>query len=276
MKFCSFPAKKLWILKRPPDFEKIMIASTLYKDIHGLGYAELRKILRPFCKISTTSIQHNVHAVRKELKRWGESVIVPGSLKKLQRAASRTTRPDFCSDVTLWIDSTDFRIKGKKSVHKDKSCWSYKCKGPGRRLLTICDGKGVTQWVSPMHKPTEYDGDLLIFYARELDEKFKGCHMIGDNHFRKATDLLKNIKLITNKAKPSHRITVNGRRVMAQLSDEETHANSVIAGVRGRIEAPYGWLKTNFESFYKPFYEDRKQHHCLIIYALAIHRYKFQ
>ena len=57
-----------------------------------------------------------------------------------------------------------------------------------------------------------------------------------------------------------------------RLSEEEERHNSVVAGVRGKIEAPYGWLKGRFLALQKPFYEDEEQHTCLVWYALACHR----
>ena len=57
---------------------------------------------------------------------------------------------------------------------------------------------------------------------------------------------------------------VKGKKVLHQLTEEEERVNEIIAGVRGKVEAPYGWIKSNFKGLQKPFYEDKTQHDCLV------------
>jgi hypothetical protein len=49
--------------------------------------------------------------------------------------------------------------------------------------------------------------------------------------------------------------------------------NEVIAGVRGKVESPYGWVKQYFLALSKLFYEDKKQHDYYVVkVAFTYHR----
>ena len=146
--------------------------------------------------------------VRKELKRWVKTIVKPDPPGKLSRRAKKTSRPGMCSEVVLWIDSMDFRVKGKRSVHRKKEEWSHKTRSPARRWVTICDARACTQWISKCHLPTHYDGDIVISNVSELESLFSGLTMIGDNHFRKSEDFFTSIKLVTNKARAGRPRTV--------------------------------------------------------------------
>jgi hypothetical protein len=108
------------------------------------------------------------------------------------------------------MDSTDFRIKGKRSLHKSKMHHAKKLQSPGRRWLTICNARGQTQWVSSPHLPTFYDGNLAIRYAMLLQSYFEYSIIVADNHFRKATSHFENITLIIPKSKAGRRKKVDG------------------------------------------------------------------
>ena len=268
----KFPPKSLWATNRTRDFAEEMILLTLYKDIFAVSYSELLTMVQPRLKLAKESIQHNVKSTRKELRKWAKTIIVPDDSSCLSCVAASLDRPKPCDKVTLWIDSSDFRAKGKQSIHKDKSNWSHKLHSPGRRWLTIMNGKGAPQWISEFHKPTDYDGDLIIFYAKVIDEKFKGETMIGDNHFKKAVDFLHKVTLISPRLNAGRHQVIDGKKVPRKLPEADQQHNSVISGVRGKVEAPYGWVKSQFYCLSQPFYEDANQHDCVIWTAFAVHR----
>ena len=56
------------------------------------------------------------------------------------------------------------------------------------------------------------------------------------------------------------------------LSKEDEEHNQKISLVRGKVEAPYGWVKLHFTALTKPFFESEKQHHYLVMYSFAVHR----
>ena len=166
----------------------------------------------------------------------GKTIIVPDDSSCLSHVAASLDRPKPCDKVTLWIDSSDFQAKGKQSIHKDKSNWSHKLHSPGQQWLTMMNGKGSPQWISECHKPTDYDGDLTIFYAKEVDEKFKGETMIGDNHFKKAVDFLNKVTLISPRLNAGRHQVIDGKKVPCKLLEADQQHNSVISGVYGKVE----------------------------------------
>ena len=222
--------------------------------------------------MSNDGIQHNVKKCHVALLKWAKKVLVPQAPLRLTRLALKSNRPEGLDDVVLWIDSTDFHTKGKRSVHKEKACWSKKLSAPGRRWVTVTNVKGQAQWVSPPFLPTVYDGDITISCAAELDCLFPSLEMVGDNHFRKASPFLKSLTLHTNISKAGRPRMVQGKKVPVTLTPEEEEWNKKISLVRGKIEAPYGWCKRVFLSLDKPFYENEKQHDCVVNTALACHR----
>jgi hypothetical protein len=117
-----------------------------------------------------------------------------------------------------------------------------------------------------------YDGDIVISVSLELDCIFGQQEMVGDNHFRKATPFLKSLVLHTNITRAGRPKMVNGQKVSVRLSEEEEEWNRKISLVRGKIEAPYGWVKRVFLSLDRPFYENEKQHDCVVKVAFACHR----
>ena len=224
---------KLWGTTRPRNFVKGMVIATLLKDVQGLGYLKLRKRLAEWSDLSNEAIQHNVKLVRRALGKWAKSVISVDDHGRLGRVAAKTQRPPPLGAVVLWIDSTDFRIKGKQSVHRDKSQWSHKLKSPGRRWLTITNAKAQVQWVAGPYKPTQYDGDLTVLNVATLDMLFGRSHMVGDNHFKKAGEFFSKITLFTNISKGGRPKTVDGKKVPVTLTKEEEELNEKISLVRG-------------------------------------------
>jgi hypothetical protein len=126
--------------------------------------------------------------------------------------------------------------------------------------------------VFTFHQPTDYNSDLTLIYLFTIEKLFPHTTIIVDNHFRKATPFFTTITLITPVSKAGHPRIVNKKKVLNVLFHEEEHINEVIAGVRGKVESPYGWVKQHFLALSKPFYEDKKQHDYVVKVAFACHR----
>ena len=183
--------------------------------------------------MSNDGIQHNIKKCHVALLKWAKKVLVPQAPLWLARLVLKSNRPEGLVDVVLWIDSTDFRTKGKWSIHKEKVHWSKKLSAPGRCWVTVTNVKGQAQWVSPPFLPTVYDGDITISCAAELDRLFPSLEMVGDNHFRKATPFLKSLTLHTNISKAGRPRMVQGKKVPVTLTPEEEEWNKKISLVRG-------------------------------------------
>jgi hypothetical protein len=147
------------------------------------------------------------------------------SLRHPQSFLTRPIRPEGPESVELLVDSTEFQVKGKCSVYKDKLKWSHKLHSPGRCWVTVTNGRGQTQWVSPPFLPIVYDGDILISSGSVLDVLFPNLEMIGDNHFRKAAPLLKKVTLHTNITKAGRPRMADGKKIPVTLTPEEEEWN---------------------------------------------------
>jgi hypothetical protein len=69
--------------------------------------------------------------------------------------------PNALKDVNLWMDSSDFRLIGKKSVSTSDSSWSQKCNSPGQRYQFIMDGKSRIRKIWGGMSPKVDDGNHL-------------------------------------------------------------------------------------------------------------------
>ena len=97
-----------------------MVLITLYKDITATSYSDLQKEVAGWAHLSNETDQHNVKKVCLALQKWAKGVIIPQTPAKLAQMAAKSNRPEGLDGVVLWVD-TDFRMKGKCAVHKDKS-----------------------------------------------------------------------------------------------------------------------------------------------------------
>jgi hypothetical protein len=268
----SFEPKDIWAAERPRNEAAAVLLQALYKDIHGISYADLKKKVSHWFIQSNTSIQHNVKKARKKMFGWANTILKPSHFQVRKRAASKASRPPPCQHVTLWVDSTDFPITGRKTVRKKDPRWSQKLKRPARRWMVVTDAKTRTQFIAGPHQPTEYDGDILQYHAKTIDETFGGETMIGDTHYGTGVKCLKKVRMIAPKSAAGRPKIVDKKKVKRQLSEEDTKINDTISGVRARCENPFGWVEQCFEALSVPFAEDEMQHNFLVHVAFACHR----
>jgi hypothetical protein len=118
-------------------------------------------------------------------------------VNQLSHLAIRANHLISYENVSFWVDSIDFCIKEKKSLHKEKSKYAKKLKSPRRRWLTICNVQGQTQWISLLHLLTTNDNHIFSCYSTNIESSFPCITMIGDNHFRMAAFAFIIITLIT-------------------------------------------------------------------------------
>ena len=182
----TFEDKELWGKFKPEGFEEVMILATLYKDLFTISYSELHWKINKELQLVKKSIERNVKVVRKKLHTWSKTVLVSSTKAQLEHVAKHCCCPPPTENVSLWVDSTDLKTIYKKEDPNWKKTKSYMENHAARRWVTLCDAAGITQWVSQPYYPTEYNSDLLIHNAREIEKIFPKITIIGDNHFRKA------------------------------------------------------------------------------------------
>ena len=160
-----------------------MIYLWLYKDIEGIGYQNLAKIIRFPYKITHKSLRHNIQLIRALAALWALEYIHVGMPEEWNQAASQCHLNVQLRDTNLWMDSTDFPISGKCSMSKKNPYFSYKLKGPGQRFMAVFDGKGKIRKLWGGYSPKQHDGMFLKEHKQELSHDFEGGVIVADNHF---------------------------------------------------------------------------------------------
>lgn len=194
------------------------------------------------------------------------------TVTQLERMARKVNRPKITANVSVWMDSTDCRITGKASISRKDSRWSYKLNSPGNRWNVAFNAKGVAFFISGPWKPKLYDADIVISTKDVLESSLEGASIIGDCHYSKCKEFFTKITFITPYSEAGRPKIVAGKKVPFQLDAEKKEVNEEVYGVRGKAEAPFGWLTVKFRALDRPFGEDDDQHDCLFRYGLAIHK----
>ena len=163
----------------------------------------------------------------------------PIPIAELQKYRSEFHTSYFTGFVTLWTDSTEYRVKGKRKMSKYDDYYSYKVSGPGRKFLTILDGKTRSIFVFGPYAPRLPDSTILSMHRKKLEKLYPNQVIIGDGHFTVAARSLKQIKVLCPfilSGRPKIRF---GEKVFKSLSPDQKKFNNTIAQVRGRVESPF-------------------------------------
>ena len=131
---------ELWGLSKHRFWKITTIMITIYRDLFGLSFDKLLQQIHLIYKVSKKTLERNIHKCRYQLKEWASSVLKIVSSNRLKKHGQLFNSQFFVGKVTLWADSTEFRIKGKSKTSRFSTTWSHKLNGPGRKFLTIHDG----------------------------------------------------------------------------------------------------------------------------------------
>ena len=268
----KFKPKQIWAAERPRDEGKAVLTMTLMKDMEGLSYKDLKERIAPWFNISNMSIQHNVKMGRKKLGKWAKKILKPTARTKRENLAKSADRPSPCEQVTLWVDSTDFPISGKRRLRRKDPRYAHKLKGPGRRWMVMMDAKTRAQYIAGPYHPTVYDAHIFLRNADKIEKLFPGETCVGDTHYGTVQDSLTDFQLVAPVSAAGRPKMVEGKKVKRQLTAEQKERNEAIAGVRARVESPFGWIDRKFAALSMPFHESEEQHDCLVRTAFACHR----
>ena len=118
--------------KRSTHLEDSVIV-TILKDVNGMGNSALFEATKRWVGNSVRSLAENVKRVRPLLARWGRKQIETGNKTLWKENAEGVEREGPTKHVNLWMDSTDFAVRGTSSKGKKDDYHSYKLNSLGRR-----------------------------------------------------------------------------------------------------------------------------------------------
>ena len=263
---------KLWGQKRQPKFLDRSFYLCLKKDMSGKGYGKILKKYKKYYPVTQKSLQYNTRSIRKCLAKWATE----NHLKLLDRShwnrAAATTR--FTGEfkrVNLWMDSTDFKRRGRKTTSRKGDKWSYKLNGPGRRYMVLSDANRKIRKLWGGYSPKTYDSHFLQAKEEFLEEHLIGAVVIADNHFEWGRTNLQNVEFLVNHKVPADDSAAADLPNVNRLTQEKIKFNDQHQHCRARVESPFGTLAQKFKSLDSPFMEDEKQQDRLVTYAFGFH-----
>jgi len=262
--------------KETPQYPVYYALLAIFKDGFAIGYDALRQRIPAAFQCSKESLLHNIQLARKKLYRYSKAQIMLGSISELTKK-SRTVKLDTVpthdrtgkTRVHLWIDSTDVRMIGRRSMSKKDSMWSYKENSPARRFMVLSDGHGSIQKIWGPYSPKTYDGDFLKMNSSELSTELKGTTVVADCHFEAARhkDPIPGVRFLSPYPSKKRGGTKRVADENGDLDQLQENYNKIVRNVRARVESPFGLIKQRFKALKAPFSEDDSQLKYLVTFA---------
>lgn len=252
-----------WGTQRPRNFQKKVVVAALYKDMYGVSFGNITQEISRWLKADVKTHSHNFKICRKIFSHWAAAKIKLGSLDEWKKTTQATIPKAVKDPPHLFMDSSDFRQSGKKSMSRKDTSWSYKCNGPGRRYMSLTDANGEGKYISNGYSPKLYDAHWVQARKEWVEQTLAGATIYADNHFRSAASDLKDVNLVASKAKPSKK---SGRK----LDIDDKLLNKCISSCRGRVESPFGIMQNKFCALSKAFYEGNQQLDYLVTFAFGV------
>eukprot|EP01133_Synstelium_polycarpum_P020418 gene20418-24500_t len=266
-------------------FSRYVSLLAIYKDVRGYGYDSLRKRISKSFHMSKESILHNVKAGRRSNYRWAKNHLKVPSVKTLNKDSKviyleqvPTADNHGRTKVNLWMDSTDVRMVGRRSMSKKHPNWSFKGNSPGRRFMMVTGGRGIIHKVWGPYSPKTYDGDFLKLRDDELSVVLRGCTVAADCHFEygRTKDAIPGVTfLVPYPKKTKGKREVDGDH-SAGLDDRHANYNRIVRSVRARVESPFGLMKRRFAALNGPFGEEEIQLKYLVNFASVVENMRRQ
>jgi len=258
------------------EWRRDMTYLFLHHEITGTGYNDEAFDLAYPYHVNHNSLGHNVGSIRHKLGEWGRSKVVRGNLASWKNAVTHCRLDPLVEDTLLWIDSVDIQVEGKRSVSRKSGRWSFKLNAPGRRYMTVRDGRGSIVNVWGGYTPKLHDGEFLELHKDEILSYFDGSCFIGDNHFSKGKRIFKNrIKFHTNYAERSSKKNAPGVDLDEDYVEKITQANKKFnkqhQEARARVESPYGWAKNKFATLRTAWRESDDHLDDMMLFTFGLH-----
>ena len=237
----------MWGQEKGRNFVKNQTLVVLYKLIEGIGFSKLKEEVDFGGPMSKNSLEHNFQRIVELLEQWGRSKVRLGKIEDWKKANRRVSQDVDENIPHLWIDSSDFRLIGKRSISRSDPSWSYKENSPGRRFTFISDAKRRIRKVWGGYSPKVYDGDVLEIFKDWIDQRLKGATIIGDQHYASAQKQFKKVSIQTATRKSSKRKVSEDGVDLNPYTKKQKLSNARIKQLRARVESPFGWLKPKFK-----------------------------
>lgn len=267
-RFVSSKNPSLWGIEQPRDFLKCALYLLLFKEIHAIGYNQLLHSVRDWHNCSEDSFKHNLQTLRTLLGEWGKEQIILGTKSDWDRNAKRIPMGRRVKGINLWIDSSDFRLKGRRSVSRKDPSWSYKCNSPAHRFMLISDGHMKPRLLRGGYSPKVYDSEWVRINKEFLDSNLHGGVLVGDSHFRAGREYLNNVTIeapVTAAGRPRR-----GQTSVGHLTKDVQNYNKQVRKVRHRIESPFGLARLKFKTLALPWMEHEDQLESLVFFAVGL------
>jgi hypothetical protein len=261
----------LWGESQPRGFIYQSLVLCLYKDLSGFGFRRVLRRSKSWFQLSCNSFIHNCNEIRTVLAQWGRRQVVLGNLVTWNRAARHCSFPKDISDACMLIDSSDFKIKGRRTVSRKDPSWSYKLNAPGRRftLLIDCKRRILKAWGG--YSPKVYDGDFITTHRDFFEDQLTGAAILGDQHYSMGKTF-GNVKFYVPWKKPNKKkVGKEDSSGLETLSKEKQRWNDIVRKARARVELPFSDLKMTWKSLAQPWNENVKYLDMVIWIAIGVH-----
>lgn len=259
----------LWGAVKPRNFLRMTLYVVLYKDLLGIGYNKLYNQIKGWYASSHSSLRHNTRLLRTECGCWGRRQIKVGTPSEWNGAARHVPRSKDLRGVNLWVDSSDFRLKGRSSVSRKDDMWSYKENSPAQRFMMLSDGKMRPRMISHGYSPKTYDSTWIRSHRSYLDRHFSAGVAVGDTHFFKGSSYLHHMQIIAPFSAAGRR-RKGAQKRPRMLPPKKQAYNKRVRELRSRVETPFAAVKNRFESLSHAWLEEEGQQESLVFFAFGL------
>jgi len=202
LRFVKKEKPSLWgTTKKKGHLEKSVLLA-IYKDVEGKGYTDL--LIVPNIGWATAlgpSCITPKHSVRS-LPNGGADQVIIGEQNDWEEAAEGTDRKGPTKDVNLWMDSTDFALRGPCEDGKKDQYHSYKLDSKGR-YQGIMDSNTRFRALYGGYSPKVHDSQFCEINKHSIKKDFKGGVIVADQHYQKFGRTCSDPKFVTPVRSPN-------------------------------------------------------------------------
>ena len=261
----------LWGLNKKRGWLGKSVYLMLYKYLFAIGYSALLREISSWYPVGTNTLSHNNKKILRASRSWCKQYITIGNHAEWRIAARNQSFPKSMKTTTLWMDSSDFKLVGRRSTSRGSCSWSYKENGPAQRFMFVQDARSRFRAVYGGYSPKIDDNSFLALKRELIATSFRHGVVVADCGFTKGKTLFSHTTFITPHAKPAGRMKGNDSRGLKKLTKKQEKHNEDLRSVRARVELPYGLLKNKWKSLNSSFRDGEETQGDLVLLAAAFH-----